>query len=147
MDEWRERTDASGKLAFDQPTVAFYVNAERDPPELDSVQIGIILQNKANFLLNYEVKKIDSQIMGRVGAEKIYHNKGGEITPNTSSTFRDSLISIHSKVPHGSVIGRMDFKIAYWRTPKRKYFLERTLRITLYFDDDQKQARLDWMYE
>lgn len=135
VDEWRFQTDPSGKLVFSSMLYGFDHLAQPGGPAGISIQVGISLTNLARFPIFFEVERMDSYFEGRVPKKKNWISKPIQISAGGTGYWRDEKIDFeHFDSPKGD--GRLSYKIAYWRYPERKFFLDSTREFEATFKEN-----------
>lgn len=137
VNEWRTGTNPSGKL---QPVVNLLygvdINKEKSPKELEAIQFGFTVYNAADFPLYFTVEEISSEFMGRIPLSKDMNFKEIEVPAKGQGYWRDHKISLGVELPlSGSQIGELRYRVAYWKNPKKKFFLEKRYTVEAVFRD------------
>lgn len=110
------------------------MDMESNPAKLKTMQMGVGFKNNASFIIYYEIERLDCQFMGRVALEKPASCSETEIPPNTSIMYRDSAIEINLPLSENLYIGKVYFKVAYWRNLRKKSYIERALQIEMRYN-------------
>lgn len=142
VDEWRERTNPSGRLTLEAIFFAPEIDGESDAARLESIQLGLQFKNRAGFVMHYQVEEFEAQVMGRVAMEAPRPGPEAEIPPGDTTIFRDRVIEVDAPISKGFAEGRVKFKAAYWRASRRKYRIERSLRVRLWRDSESGEINL-----
>lgn len=147
LDEWRERAHPGGRLVLEHPIFNADIDATPDGPSIRNVQLGIGLKNHAIFPLNYRVDYIDTRFIDRVAAENTDRKDGLQISAKSERWFRDNIIHLSIPVPEWVAIGRVRFKVSYWKRPNRVFVLEQRVRVEAKFDPSSQRYRHTWSHE
>ncbi|UIJ71172.1 hypothetical protein [Aurantimonas sp. HBX-1] len=149
LNEWIDRTSADGKLDIVEPTIWVSSDESSDPIEIEGVQIGVTLSNRALFPMEFTVDKIDTRFADRVGTTKNFANKGGVIAPNSASHFRDSAIQMNPPRPileRKAYDGQIDVTISYGKLGGRRFLVQRNFSISAFIDPTTKEMHINWRW-
>lgn len=111
---------------------------------INGLSAAIVLANTAPRLLQYEVISIRTTIDGRVNPSPNYTNRGGEVSPNTTTFYGDDLVPMGSLKPLVWVEGTFEVTLRYGAPGKLKYELSRRFRIAFLPADAQTLKSFNW---
>jgi hypothetical protein len=90
LDEWRHRTDPSGKLHFVTPLYGLDIQSKNDGHQIQKVQFGIKLTNNANFAIAFKMEDIRTQFMGQINPRAQLDGVSHEIPAHGDGWYRDA---------------------------------------------------------
>ncbi len=146
-DEYQERTNPSGRFRVETPFYAPELDEASEPALLKTIQLGLVCKNTASFPLHYQVEDFDAQVMGRVTTEERRVFPPAEVQPNATAVYRDYIIEVQAPLKRPIETGKLKFKIAYWKEPSRRFYIERSVRFQLRHGEEAGQFRFDWNYD
>jgi len=142
IDEYKDRRRVEGKLIFKGPHVGFGKDA--DGSKINVVQLGIQLQNNANFPISYIVRNIRTSVDSTIPSSGQMLNWSGEISSGEINLFRDRPINLREPVCEAP--GELEFELFYGLKGREKFPIAKKLNISLRYDPQKGVLQHPWLY-
>ena len=147
LDEWRERASPAGRLMFTHPVFNMDVEAGSAGRLIKNVQLGIALRNEASFPLRYRLEYIDTRFLDRVAVENTDRKDNLEIGAKSASRFRDNIIKLDMLTTEDILVGRVKFKVTFWKHPKKTFTSEHTIRVVAKYNPSSQRYDHTWSHQ
>jgi hypothetical protein len=104
-----------------------------NPPLLERIQIGILLENTADFAVQYEIEEIETQVEGR-SPEKGKWSRDAIMDPHSRARCLDYRIDL-GDIPPATLKGQMKIVLSYGRLgDKRPHRLPLKANLEIVYD-------------
>jgi hypothetical protein len=137
LSELRARGTAQNKMSFQGIAVGASISRDRNgrPKTLDTVQIGIILQNSAHFPMAYHVDSIETSFESIVNTNPDRTFRGTIIPANSTAIFRDASIDVKKLALDKTLYdGHIKVKVRYGLPGWEKHYVEQNSNVNFAID-------------
>ena len=142
VSNWRERARIEGRLTFSTVLFDPHISRNDEHITLEGARLGVQVNNMSIHDLTFQVDEMHTELFGRVNSSREHQPKPIQIPAGGVGFWRDAYIPVGEAAP-ASDAGRIRFKISYWRSPVRKYNLQKDFFLSVHVADEAK-AGLYW---
>lgn len=140
--EWRFRQNVKDKLNFQFVRFGKHLTSSGT---VDKIYLGFRLINSAIFPIEFEIKSLTTDVMGKFPPKKSYALNTITIPARGYGWFDDHFIEIDDPPVDQSVEGNIEFSVRYGRAGRLNYDLHKKLQVFIGFDKKGDMKGTNWI--